>query len=49
MEEYDRWYRNYRRRQRIAEYGGYMLAGAGIAAALFGILWLALIVFGGPG
>ncbi len=35
MDEYDRWYRNYRRRKAIAEHVGIFLAGVGVALVIF--------------
>ena len=46
MDEYDRWYRRYRRRQQIAEVAGWFLAGIGVTLAVGAFLWLFLIVFG---
>jgi hypothetical protein len=46
MDEYDRWYRNYRRRQRIMTHIGYVLAGFALAVILYALVSLATVVLG---
>ncbi len=46
MDEYDRWYRNYRRRQRITTHIGYVLAGFALAVILYAFIVLASVVLG---
>lgn len=46
MDEYDRWYRAYRRRQQIASVAVYLVAGALIATIMWAVLFLMAVVFG---
>ncbi len=42
MDEYDDWYRNYRRRKAIAEHVGIFLAGIGAALVIF-VLYVLIV------
>jgi hypothetical protein len=42
MDEYDRWYRSYRRRKAIAEHIGIFLAGFGLSLAIF-VLYVLIV------
>lgn len=40
LHEYDRWHRNYRRRQAVMAAAGYLVGGAIIATIVWAFLWL---------
>ncbi len=44
MDEYDRWYRGYRRRKAIAEHLGIFLAGIGVALVIF-VLYVLVVTW----
>jgi hypothetical protein len=46
VDEYDRWYRNYRRRQAFWTHIGYVLAGFALACILYAFILLASAVLG---
>lgn len=46
LRDYDRWYRSYRRRRRIIEAAGYIVAGFAIACIVFALYVLVVTYVG---